>query len=177
MRKIRLQFLVLAVFGGVFVTAGADLRTNQLMIGDTVVNGTVANGKIVGDRWVVVSNTLHRFHLEATPLPESSGSPEANPSFKDDSKPPLRLMLATGSGTTKRGGVMGLHGLIYMARDWRTPNLAQTGRVDVMSTDDKTIIVVMVRDNGPIYSSTNSGMTWTVINTPGKHDFPLTSGG
>jgi hypothetical protein len=33
----------------------------------------------------------------------------------------------------------------------------------------------MVLDNGPIYSSTNSGMTWTVINAPGKYEFPLTA--
>jgi hypothetical protein len=32
----------------------------------------------------------------------------------------------------------------------------------------------MVADNGPIYSSTNSGMTWLMINTPGKYEFFLT---
>jgi hypothetical protein len=68
-----------------------------------------------------------------------------------------------------------LHGLMYMARDWRTPALAQTNEVEILATIDNEIIVVMVCTNGPIYSSTNSGMAWSVINTPGKHDFPLTS--
>jgi hypothetical protein len=172
--KIRLQFLVLAVFGGVFVTAGADLRTNQLMIGDTVVNGTVTNGKIVGDRWMVVSNTLIQIHAEITPLQGPSGAPAINSSSKNDSGPSLRLMLGSGNGPS--GRVKGLHGLIYMASDWRKPGLARTNLVDILSTDDKTRIVLMVSDNGPIYSSTSSGMNWTVINTPGKYQFPLTSG-
>lgn len=178
MEKIRLQFLVLVVFGGVFVTAGVDLRTNQLMIGDTVVNGTVTNGKIVGDRWMVVSNTLIRIHAEAAPIQGPSGAPAINSSSKDDSEHPLRLMLGLGNGSTKLGGVVGLHGLIYMASGLRapTPSLAQMTPVDILATDDKTRIVVMVRDNGPIYSSTNSGMTWTVINAPGTYEFPLTSG-
>src|ERR1035441_3768225 len=72
--------------------------------------------------------------------------------------------------------MMGLNGLMCMANDWKTPGLAQTNRVDIWSTDDRTRIVLMVRDNGPIYNSTNSGMTWTIINTPGKYQFPLTSG-
>jgi hypothetical protein len=120
--------LVMAVFGGVFFAAGADLRENQLV----------------------------------------------NPSSKTNSGPRLRLLMHLGNGPTKFGSVKGLHGLIYMARDWRTPSLAQTNRVDILSSEDKTRIVVMVADNGPIYSSTNSGMTWTVINTPGKYEFPLT---
>ena len=175
MEKITRQFLVLAIFGGVFVSVGADLRTNQLMIGDTVVDGIVSNGTISGDRWMVISNTLVRFHAEVTPInsPSSANS-------KDDSEPTLRLMFNLGHGPTKdrstmHGGVKGLHGLLYMAKGVNTPHLTQMSRVDVFSTADKMIIVVMVRDNGPIYSSTNSGMTWTVINTPGTYEFPLTS--
>jgi hypothetical protein len=174
--KIKLHFLVLAVFGGVFVTAGDDLRTNQLMIGGTAVDSKVVDGKIVGDKWIVVSNSLIRVHAEITPLQGPPDAPEVNSSSKDDSEPSLRLMVATGDGPINSSGVKGLHGLIYMASDWGTPGLAQTTRVDIFATDDKTRIVVMVRDNGPIYSSTNSGMAWTVINTPGKYQFPLTSG-
>jgi hypothetical protein len=67
----------------------------------------------------------------------------------------------------------GLHGLMYMAGDLRTPALANTNLVDIYSSEAKTRIVVMVADNGPIYSSTNSGMTWEVINSPGEYRFPL----
>jgi len=73
------------------------------------------------------------------------------------------------------GGVSGLHGLLYMAGGLNTPHFTRTSRVDILSTEDKAVIVLMMRDNGPIYSSTNSGMSWTVINMPGTYEFPLTS--
>ncbi len=88
----------------------------------------------------------------------------------------LHLFINPANGETEFGGVSGLHGRMYMARrhDWRVPDLAQTNRVDMLSGGSR--IVVMVLDNGPIYSSTNSGMTWTVIDTPGEYQFPLTIG-
>jgi hypothetical protein len=175
MKKIDRQFLFAIFFGGALVAAGADLRTNQLMIGGVAVDSTVSNGTIIGDRWMVISNTLVRVHAEVIPLDGPSGV-----SSKDDSEQALRLMFQLGHGPTKdrstmHGGVRGLHGLLYMAKGLNAPNLTQTSRVDVFSTEDKSIIVVMVRDNGPIYSSTNSGMTWVVINKPGTYEFPLTS--
>jgi hypothetical protein len=164
--------LAVAVFGGVFVATGADLSTNKLMIGDEEVDR-----KMVGDRWIASdSYTLVQVHAEINPPPKPLGASEAKPSSETNSEPCLRLLLSTGYGETKFGGVKGLHGLIYMASDWRTPSLAQTNLVDILSSDDKTRIVVMVADNGPIYSSTNSGMTWKVINTPGTYEFPLTIG-
>lgn len=60
------------------------------------------------------------------------------------------------------------------ARGWKTLNLAETNQIDLAFCGKA--IVLMVRDNGPIYSSTNSGMTWTIINTPGKYRFPLLVG-
>lgn len=175
MGNLRSQFLMLLFFSRALLAAGADLKTNQLMIGNTMVNSTVSNGTIVGDRWMVISNTLIRIHAEVKPL---DGPPSVN--HKDDSNPALHLMLHLGHGPTKdrstvHGRVNGLHGLLYMAKGLNAPNLAQTSRVDVLSTEDKAIIVIMVRDNGPIYSSTNSGMAWNVINTPGTYEFPLTS--
>jgi len=166
---------MLLIFSIKLVAAAADLNTNQLMIGDEVVNSTVSNGVISGDRWVVISNTLVRFHAKVTPLDDSTSADS-----KNDSEPKLRLIFKFGDGPTKdrskiHGGINGLHGLLYMAKDLNTPNLTRTSRVDVLSTEDKAIIVIMVRDNGPIYSSTNSGMTWTVINMPGTYEFPLTS--
>jgi len=88
----------------------------------------------------------------------------------------LHLLINPANGETDFGKVSGLHGRIYMARrhDWKTPDLEQTNRVDMLSGGSR--IVVMVWDNGPIYSSTNSGMTWTVINTPGEYQFRLTIG-
>ena len=48
--------------------------------------------------------------------------------------------------------------------------------MDILSSKDNSRIVIMVADNGPIYSSTNSGMTWTVISTPGDYSFPVDGG-
>lgn len=174
MKTSVLQLLV-AVFGITLVATASELRTNQLMIGDTAVESVETNGTISGDKWIVVSNTLIQVHVEATPLDGPTNAP-GDLAIKNESKPCLQLMMATGDGPTKPGGVKGLHGLVYMASDWRTPSLGRTNRIDILSTEDKTKIVVMVRDNGPIYSSTNSGMTWTIINTTGTYEFPLTSG-
>jgi hypothetical protein len=73
-------------------------------------------------------------------------------------------------------GITGLHGFLYMAPDLGIPGIAQTNRVDVAASSDRTKIVVTLVDIGQIYSSTNSGMTWTLFTAPGKYDFPLTSG-
>ena len=56
------------IFLGAFAVAAADLRTNQMFIGDTAVESTVSNGTIIGDRWMVISNTLVRSHAEVTPI-------------------------------------------------------------------------------------------------------------
>jgi len=65
----------------------------------------------------------------------------ANPSSKTNSGPRLQLLLSLGNGPTIFGSVKGLHGHMYTARDWRTPSLAQTNRVDILSSEDKTITV------------------------------------
>jgi len=142
-----------------------------------VAYSKMVDGKIVGDALVGGgSNGLFLVHAEMTPIQNPPGVPEESPPSKTDSGPSLRLWLSPGNGETKFGSVKGLHGKIYMARDLRTPSLAQTNRVDILFTEDNTRIVMMVADNGPIYSSTNSGMTWMVINTPGTYKFSLTFG-
>ncbi len=166
--------LMVPIIGGALIAGGANLRTNQLMIGDKVVDGEVNDGKIVGNRYMVVSNEVIQVHVEVTPIPGPTEAPEQRPSSNPEFKPSLGLLLSTGVGSTTFGRVKGLHGLMYMAGDLRTPGLAKTTRVDICSSEDNARIVVMVAENGPIYSSTNSGMTWTVINTPGKYEFPLT---
>jgi hypothetical protein len=166
--------LTVAALGCMIIGCTANELTNQLTIGGKAVASKVVDGKIVGDRWMVVSNELIRIHVEATPIPGPPDASKEDSSAKDDSEPSLRLLLSTGVGPIEFGHVKGLHGLIYMADDLRTPALAKTNKVDIFSSDDNARIVVMLVDNGPIYSSTNSGMTWVTINAPGNYEFPLT---
>ena len=88
----------------------------------------------------------------------------------------LRLLLNPGNGETQFGQTSGLHGRIYMAAGdrFKTPALPETARVDILKGGEN--IVVMVLDNGPIFSSTNSGTSWNVYTAPGKYEFPLTVG-
>jgi hypothetical protein len=175
--RLRVAHLLLAgaVFASVLVAKGGDLRTNQVLIGGQKVESAVADGKIGGEKWLAVSNGFVLIHAEVAPLERPVGAAATNAASKQY-EPRLRLMLGEGHGLTKSGGVEGMHGVMYMARDWRMPVLARTNEVDILATTDKAIIVVMVCENGPLYSSTNSGMSWSVINSPGKYDFPLTSG-
>jgi hypothetical protein len=62
---------------------------------------------------------------------------------------------------------------MYMAGGWRTPGIVGTNRVDILASEDNRRIVVMVADNGPIYSSTNSGMTWATVASPDEYEFRL----
>jgi hypothetical protein len=114
---------------------------------------------------------------EITPISDPHSSRQTNLADNDDSEPRLRLKMKIGGGSWsgKLMGVHGVHGYLYMAKAVRTPALTPTSLVDVLASGDGTHVVVMIRDNGPIYSSTNSGMTWLVVNTPGKHQFPLTA--
>lgn len=162
-----------AMLAGAAAVLGADVQTNQLQIGDEVVESKVVNGKIVGDRWMGVGDTLLELHTEVTPLEPKSKSP----GIQKRSEPVLRLIYKAGRGRELPGGINGLHGLAYMARDWSTPALVETNVVDVLSTSDKSRIVMMVIDNGPIYSSTNFGASWSIISAPGDHEFPLTAVG
>ncbi len=118
--------------------------------------------------------------LRANQIQEPAGTLEAHPSSNTDFRPAfewrLHLMLIPGKDGTAVSGASGMHGKIYVAQahDWKTPGLAPTTPVEIQTGGNN--IVVMVLDNGPIYSSTNSGMTWRVINTPGTYEFPLIIG-
>lgn len=46
--------------------------------------------------------------------------------------------------------------------------------ITVFSSEDKTKLV-LVRDEGPIYISENSGASWKVINVPGQYEFTLSA--
>ena len=102
---------------------------------------------------------------------------ELNPSY--DSGLPARLMLHTGfhriRGTKFVAGyyrgimVASPTDFVKIPKEARTWN---TNLVSVFCSQDLTKLFIAV-DNGPIYSSTNIGVSWNVINTPGKHEFPL----
>jgi hypothetical protein len=49
-----------------------------------------------------------------------------------------------------------------------------TNYVSIFSNRDRSELVVGI-DHGPIYTSTNSGMTWDVITAPGLHKFALST--
>jgi hypothetical protein len=171
MKRPILQALTGALIGIAFVTARAELRTNEMLIGGTPVETKVVDAKLIGQKLVGISN---RVFLRKFEVMVDGGLPVVyDTSTNTYSKPSLEFVLHAGDGPFSAGS--GFHGLMRKASDWKTPALAQTNRVDIMSSVDRTKIVVMVCDNGPIYSSTDSGMTWRVINTPGKYEFPLTS--
>lgn len=169
--------LIMAVFGGMFIAAGTEFTTNQWMIGNEVAHTQMVNGKLMLEALVPAgSNKLFLISTEIKILPEAPGASNADSSPKRIREPVLHLMLYTGDDETDFGKVGGYYGDMYAARDWRTPSLPQTNHVEILSTEDNRRIVVMVGDNGPIYSSTNSGMTWHVITNPGKYKFLLTLG-
>jgi hypothetical protein len=150
--------LTVAVTGCTLIARGQTLQTNQLMIGDEVVDARVIDGKLVGEKWMAVSNKLVRIYAEL------------DPDFPK--RPSLRLFLSTPLvPSTVR--VKLFHGAMYMADDFKTPSLTATQTVDICSSEDNARIVIMVVDNGPIYSSTNSGMTWITTSAPGKYEFPV----
>jgi hypothetical protein len=45
----------------------------------------------------------------------------------------------------------------------------------IFTPQAKSRIILMVCDNGPLFSSIDSGMSWNLINAPGTHQFPLIS--
>ena len=185
--NVGLQVLILLIFGGISCTAsadsaanqlpvvdvtiskGPDLQSNQFKIGDVVVNGTISNGIISGERWMAINNELWRFQ-------EVCKTSELFPG--DSYEHGLRLMYRLGKQSSMwypKGRE--LHGLLYgNIYNMPTPDIAGTNFVDILASPDKVRIVLMVLTNGPIYSSTNSGMNWTVITAPGTYDFPLDAG-
>jgi len=144
----------------------------KLWIGDTEVPATNVNGKLTGERWIKDGpNSIIRVQVT---LDTSSSDP-----YKADCpecEPVLHLMLRTSDQAGNYTGPTIFHGKMYQVKSWKTPEIAKTNVVDIYATTDKTKIVIMVWDNGPIYSTTNSGLTWQTISDPGSYEFPLTIG-
>jgi len=164
--RIRYFILMILFLGGLHAAIGEDC-CDPSMIGDTNVAGRLTNGKLAGDRWMVVSNTLVCIHTEVAPLQDPAGSADSDPSLK---------LMFHPSDAPDASGVKGFHGRLYLNNDQPTPVLAQTNLVDIDSAADGSRIVMMVLPNGPVFSSTNSGMTWAMINTPGRYEIPLSGG-
>ena len=115
-----------------------------------------------------------------TPDWSALGAPAAGDSPAAQPKPALQLQMATGrgeffsSGKKSASGYFGqLHFLSQSKDPLQTPSLASTNRVSILASSDRTKLVMLVLDYGPLYFSTNSGTTWKIITTPGKHQFPL----
>ncbi|HUZ06712.1 MAG TPA: hypothetical protein VMV89_04420, partial [Candidatus Paceibacterota bacterium] len=91
------------------------------------------------------------------------------------SEPSLHLLLDPGHGQSW-SGASGYHGNFYVARKFtdKNPGIDETNQVDILCSQDRIRMVMMIENNGPIYVTTNSGTSWTVFNEPGKYQFRLT---
>lgn len=92
---------------------------------------------------------------------------------------PAKLMLHTGSsrikGTKFSAGYYRGSMVFNPASKKKLPEamlLWKTNLVSIFSSPDLATLVV-AEDNGPVYSSTNAGITWRINSTPGKHEYAL----
>ena len=94
---------------------------------------------------------------------------------------PAQLILNTGhhgqTGTQYTAGYY--RGVLYTAPAAGAPftnsELNGTNQVSIFSNRDRSEIVVAV-DQGPVYTTTNSGLSWNMVTAPGLHQFPLCVG-
>lgn len=90
-------------------------------------------------------------------------------------EPLLRLLLSSGeTGPFPKEQVKGYHVPVFFVKDVAVPKPARTNVVDLLCSHSRSNIVMLVLDNGPLYHSTNSGLTWEVFDKPGKYRFRLT---
>jgi hypothetical protein len=92
----------------------------------------------------------------------------------------LHLVMDPGDGQSHRwSGVSGYHGseyhaIFYVGRSGTFSGLAKTNRLDIICSADHTAMVAMVLNDGPIYTTEDSGLTWKVFGFPGHYRFRLT---
>jgi len=67
-------------------------------------------------------------------------------------------------------GMNGYHGPIFISQ-----HTHRAIRGDINFSPDRSRVLV-VPEPGPIFSSTNSGMSWTIYNKAGVYQFPVSSG-
>ena len=110
----------------------------------------------------------------------SSGAEWDDHGYGLDLTAPAKLMFQTPKN--KQIGVKFTTGYyrgpIYNVPSARAPfalfGAKSTNNVSIFSNRNRSELVVAV-DHGPIYTSTNSGMTWKIITAPGLHKFPLST--
>jgi len=115
--------------------------------------------------------------------PPAGYNPNAPGGFDDhgyglDLTAPARLVFNTGydhsNGMKFTAGYY--RGPIYALPGSQSPlarsEADSTNDVSIFSNGDRSELIVAV-DHGPIYRSTNSGMTWQAITAPGLHKFAL----
>jgi hypothetical protein len=140
-----------------------QLKSGFISIGGEPMKAREIDGKLVATKFFSVSNQYLMTARHSLDLAELDNDLDL---INDDSAPSLRLLLSPGNSIAPvPDNVDNL-----VSAPGQSP---LTSRSDILATADKTKIVVMFRDNGPIYSTTNSGMTWSVITAPGDYLFPL----
>jgi hypothetical protein len=88
LNKIATALLIIHM---VFAACGIELGTNQMMIGDEVVDTKLVDGKLMGERWLSVSNELIRVRFELQ-LPETPSASEKKPLSINALEPCMRLL-------------------------------------------------------------------------------------
>ena len=171
----RLLFLSVALASSLTVSRSGAVEDHadypKYLINDTeVICSNKVDGKFSGVELICVSNTAFFLVVDCTSMP-----PPPPGVTNEDTGPRLRTIFHPGNGPVRTDELKGPHGFMYMASDLRNPGIAQRSLVDILSSVDRKRIVIMVLDNGPIYSSTNSGLTWAITSTPGTYDFALTA--
>ena len=120
--------------------------------------------------------------FEAIPQGEALATEdELDRTFKKPADGDLGIRLYAGYGSTNGTELLVKHytGPFYFSP--RSPDSGNLGgmvthkQATVISTLDNRVLVAGVR-NGPIYSSTNSGLTWKTISTPGQYSIPIVEG-
>ena len=85
------------------------------------------------------------------------------------------IVLSAICNAQAAGSLHGYHGSIYVFDGSESSGQPGWHRHlgEMVASDDNTKVVVVVKDNGTIYYTTNSGMAWKIITTPGQYDFPM----
>jgi hypothetical protein len=130
-----------------------------------------------GGELTITATMLDINHPPSDYNPSTPGGDDDH-GYELDLTAPAQLVFNTGYGWTNgiKFTAGYYRGPIYAAHSLRSPFIgAKTNSssfVSIFSKRDKSELIVAV-DHGPIYTSTNSGMTWKVITAPGVHKFPL----
>lgn len=171
----RLLFILILLISQIFPLYSAESKDQtEISIDGFKIVATNVDGKLVGERWIQDSpGSITRVQVTFEPL----ALPSKTNSSEIESPSVFHLLLHTldKAGTDNSTAIL-FHGSLYLAPFGKTPALAQTNRVQILSSPDSTRIIMIVLDNGPVYTTTNSGLTWRTSNKPGSYKFPLVIG-